>query len=443
MATRLSRLFAHNARPFQRQFLINSRVQQPCIHYIQLSTPTTRSHMITDSANLSISRRHLLRNTDKDQTYTGATLRHVGSISFKYIKYAVIAASSITVAGYLSWQALHLYLEHLHPTPRTFPSKARALLRAAYVREEIFPDFVVARLYLKLALRHIILAGMDENDPSVMNVWLRMAEDQIRNGDIIEGTNEYARLREILIRNKLENKAALVSKRLGELYTRLGDFTSAEAALVWALRKLIGRETGAEASEKETSPFVLAIENPDKVTPELAGCMVAIAGLYAMQREYQHALTLYLGTLKMIQARRSLELKDDETSDNWRSISQIPWECLEAIIAGNIGELYFGMGKEDEAVSWLQNGLNICLKNMGKRDCAECAGVILGNIGLIQEVKGDREQALANFMKAVEYANIAGDEVGRIEYEKRLDVLNVNADIGGDRSEGSREENAS
>ncbi|KAF9086346.1 hypothetical protein BGX23_008947 [Mortierella sp. AD031] len=77
--------------------------------------------------------------------------------------------------------------------------------------------------------------------------------------------------------------------------------------------------------------------------------------------------------------------------------------------------------KEEEALGWMQKALTMAKAKSGEhRDCDECAALGLNNLGLINEMEGKRDVALAQFREAVLHATIAKDYVGIDDYNRNI-----------------------
>ncbi|KAG0380258.1 hypothetical protein BGX24_009376 [Mortierella sp. AD032] len=87
--------------------------------------------------------------------------------------------------------------------------------------------------------------------------------------------------------------------------------------------------------------------------------------------------------------------------------------------------------KEEEALGWMQKALAMAKAKSGEhRDCDECAALGLNNLGLINEMEGKTEVALAQFREAVLHATMAKDYVGIDDYNSNITRLTeqLNAD---------------
>ncbi|GBB97883.1 hypothetical protein RclHR1_00310011 [Rhizophagus clarus] len=216
----------------------------------------------------------------------------------------------------------------------------------------------------------------------------------------------YQILELLLQQPQVERKETEIAKKLGELYIRVQEYNTAEKYLVWAIGLLQGNKVELLNENDEPVEFTSSsiFTNSSLINKDFIAITDLLASLYAKQRKYDYALTLYLGLLKMIQEKQKIN----------------DFECWEAIVNGHLGEIFYGIGKYDEALGWLQKGLTIAKNNSGNKDCDECAGVILNNLGLIHERKGNNELAISLYTNAIEFAQKAEDFVGIEDFARNL-----------------------
>jgi tetratricopeptide (TPR) repeat protein len=116
---------------------------------------------------------------------------------------------------------------------------------------------------------------------------------------------------------------------------------------------------------------------------------LSLANLYAVQRNFDLALPLYLQSLK---ASNHAAQEDPET-----------FVCLTAIIQCQLSETLYGLHRQEEALGWAQTALETAKKGITEedggvvsdktqslKDCQECAGVTLNNLGKMLEVNRNR-----------------------------------------------------
>jgi tetratricopeptide (TPR) repeat protein len=298
-----------------------------------------------------------------------------------------IFAASTAAVVLIGWQGYHIYIEHfLHPTPPELKHKARNLLHGAYVREEVSPRLDIATIYVQEALR-IALEDqkMDEDSDVALALRRRLAEDANRAGNLLDSIAEYSRFWKLLVHRLVQNgeesdsdkvlELVDVSKRIGDLYVRIGDYNEAEESLAWAVHTL----QSSKADIKSHKDYM-------KIETLTA---LSLANLYAVQRNFDMALPLYLQSLK--------------ASTNASQQNPEGFVCLTAIIQCQLSETLYGLGRRDEALGWAQESLETAKqgiieaeggsaseKSKSMKDCQECAGVTINNIGKMLEVRRDK-----------------------------------------------------
>jgi tetratricopeptide (TPR) repeat protein len=298
-----------------------------------------------------------------------------------------IVAISTTAAVVIGWQGYHIYIEHfLHPTPPELKHKARNLLHGAYVREEVQPQLEIATLYVQEALRITLEEQkMDEDSDVALALRRRLADDHNRAGNLLDSIAEYSRFWKLMINRLVQKEEESnpekvlelidVSKRIGDLYVRIGDYNEAEESLAWAVHTL--------KSSKADLTTMKDFRKLETLTT------LSLANLYAVQRNFDLALPLYLQSLK---ASNHAAQEDPET-----------FVCLTAIIQCQLSETLYGLHRQEEALGWAQTALETAKKGITEedggvvsdktqslKDCQECAGVTLNNLGKMLEVNRNR-----------------------------------------------------
>lgn len=262
----------------------------------------------------------------------------------------------MAVTGTIAFQSYHLYIEkYCEPTPPELNNRARRMLHGAYFRETVAPDHEIAAQYVRYALDIALLEQhLPEDSDLLLNLRLRLAEDERRAGNVLDALAEYSRAWKYMPKDS--PVAIDAAKKMGDLYMRIGEFREAEEFLVWALHRL--KEKGDD-------------QNRDlQITTTCS-----LASVYALQGEFKLALPLLLQALKQI----------PESSPPGSQ-----WMCLKAIIQNQLSECMYGVGKVDEAMGWAQASLEASaegLKNEAKLpDCQECGAVVSNNLGKLLEV---------------------------------------------------------
>ncbi|GES76700.1 tetratricopeptide repeat protein [Rhizophagus clarus] len=345
----------------------------------------------------------------RQQTAFQIAFKQAGREFLRFLKYLFISLLSTVLIGLLSWRGYHFYIEHfLHPTPTKLSRTARDCLRGAYVRTNISPDSHTAEIYLRQALQIVLEKDkLEVNDPIVIDILQSLGDNYIWRGSLHNAITQYKQILELLLQQpQVERKETEIAKKLGELYIRVQEYNTAEKYLVWAIGLLQGNKVELLNENDEPVEFTSSsiFTNSSLINKDFIAITDLLASLYAKQRKYDYALTLYLGLLKMIQEKQKIN----------------DFECWEAIVNGHLGEIFYGIGKYDEALGWLQKGLTIAKNNSGNKDCDECAGVILNNLGLIHERKGNNELAISLYTNAIEFAQKAEDFVGIEDFARNL-----------------------
>ncbi|CAG8505056.1 4586_t:CDS:2 [Diversispora eburnea] len=296
------------------------------------------------------------------------------------------------------FQRLHIYIEHyLHPTPKRLTRKARDCLRGAYFREEIEHDIVIAEAYLKRAIELAIDQGLAIDDPVIIDIWLRIAYNHVWANKFDEAITVYRSVFEMLLSKfgnknnennnknykdeRLENlkKAIYVAKKLSDLYIRVQEYDIAEKYISWRILRLQALLQGNNDIPEEE---------------------------YNISEEYP---------------TEELNI----TSTIFENTKMINKEYIASIIMSHLGEVFYGLGKQNEALGWMQQGLNITKNGSGIKNCEECAGVILNNLGIIYEREDKKDIAISLFNQAIEYAEKAHDIKGIEDYTNNLNKFNL------------------
>ncbi|KAG9292951.1 hypothetical protein G9A89_016313 [Geosiphon pyriformis] len=364
------------------------------------------------------------------------------TIFFRGLKHVLIGSIAFLTLLFIVSRGVHLYIEHFYySTPSSIPSKARDFLRAAYIFEEWYPNLENAQKILYDAF--IIIQKEKElppTDPIVLDILLRIANNAMRLGNLREANLDYKRIFDVLIYQDDEvnrKKAIDVAKKAAKISVKVKDFRLAEDYLIWTIETLnkelhtnknlsySGNNIESQVFKRTTSQDSF-INLQSKMSMDLIQCTVMLAGVYATQKQFDKALPLYLGSLKMLVERKATE-KDPEKKDLSKELTDSDsfHHCGDAIIMGHLGEIFYAMGKVEEAMGWFQKGFLIAKRGSGIRNCDECAGVILNNLGLINEKKGLLEDAKAFYSQALSFAEIADDVEGREEFSTNLHRIQI------------------
>ncbi|KAG0358167.1 hypothetical protein BG005_002638 [Podila minutissima] len=243
---------------------------------------------------------------------------------------------------------------------------------------------------------------------------------------------------------------AQFAKSAADCWMRMGEYEMAEEALGWIL--------SSRSSEAPAAGSTVSIEE--------IGLWSTLGALYVRQKKFDYALSLFVKALQSVQAKRNTLTEVSEDKDMWF--------CREAILMNSIGETLLGAAnavaslpaaqpkqedskpksesswkfwssssssssssgsttttkasksaeltkKEEEALGWMQKAIAMAKEKSGKhRDCDECAGLALNTLGLVYEMEGDKDVALAQFKEALVHATLAKDYVGVDDYNKNI-----------------------
>ncbi|ORX79616.1 TPR-like protein [Basidiobolus meristosporus CBS 931.73] len=329
------------------------------------------------------------------------------------LKVIILGGTSIFLTGYVVWKGTHIYIEHYaHPTSPNLNETARKLLRGAYVREEVAPDPYIAVTYLNTALK---IASEDQNlpdnSPEVTNILVRLGRALHKAFLWDEAIETYERAWKAADSPETQELRIRLSRYLGDIHMRLGNYQEAEKYLV------LGIQMSKELREKNSK----LSNTPQVPGPQELGIMVAMANMYALQQNYEYALPLYVGVLRKIKEYKEAQKLD--TSMPIKGSKEEDVTCLDAIVMGHLAEVFYGMKKNEEAISWAKNALKLAKKGVSVKECEECASVVSHNLGLIYEIKDDKEQAFSYFVQAVSHATTARDKNSAMRYRRDLNRL--------------------
>lgn len=359
---------------------------------IRLTIPKQTLRPCLNKRFLSTNRTFITRQQQKEPNFStnpyNEAMKNVKAQAKLVAKMTGYTILSMSTAIAFVWQASHWYIEYvMHSTPSELGYQARNLLHGAYIRESIAPDYEVASFYVREALRIALEEKkLDESSDTVIELRLRLANDEAHAGNLLDAITEYTRAWKLLL-DKKQDTTLLVetAKHIGDLYLRIGDFGHAEEFLAWSLHNLKERDALLQS----------------KIT-------LTLASLYAMQRNFKLALPLLSQTLKTVPEEAV---------------------CLKAIAQNQLSESMFGLGKLDESMGWAQAALESCAKDVKDQDCLECGGVASNNLGRLLELKGEFEKALDHYNQAVTYSLSVRDSDSHARYvlnaERLKDILAV------------------
>ncbi|CEG69091.1 hypothetical protein RMATCC62417_05230 [Rhizopus microsporus] len=323
-------------------------------------------------------------------TYNDAIsrLKSQGKLAGKITVYTVL---SVSAAIGLIWQLAHLYIEYtMESTPKELGFKGRQLLHGAYVREQLAPDYDIASMYIREVIRIALEEqNLKENSDTIINLRLRLAEDENKSGNLLDAITEYTRAWKLLMDNgkSHDQQTITAAKKIGDLYMRIDDYEHAEEFLAWAFHM----------SEKASQDDLLQSK-----------IKLSLANLYAIQRNFKLSIPLLSQLLKSLPEEQ---------------------HCLRAIVQNQLSEIMYGLDKKDEAMGWAQTALETCTKDIKNQDCLECGAIASNNMGRMLELSSEFEQALAYYNQAIKYASDAGNLTSHESYslnsERVQDIIAI------------------
>ncbi|KAI7872828.1 hypothetical protein BDF14DRAFT_1877298 [Spinellus fusiger] len=357
--------------------------------------------------------RNLLYRTEKEtlngfstSAYT-ESMRNIKSQAKFIGKLTGLSFIAVLSVTFIAWQSYHLYIEYfLESTPNELSYKVRSLIRGAYVREKLSPDYELASTYLREALQVALEEDkVEESTPCITMLRLRLANDEAHAGNLLEALAEYSRAWHFLLELEKDPSTASkayttlvahTAKNMGDLYLRVGDYTYAEEFLAWALH--VAAKAPLDVKEEEWRHF--------KVTTTCS-----LASVYAVQSHFELALPLFLQALREI----------PENTPRWI--------CMRAILQNQLAETMFGMGKMEEAMGWAQASFESCSAGVlaetdstqrEVKDCHECGAIVANNLGKLLELKGQLNEAAVYYKEAQVYALKLQDTDAFDKYGKNI-----------------------
>ncbi|KAI1319610.1 hypothetical protein EDD11_003603 [Mortierella claussenii] len=177
-------------------------------------------------------------------------------------------------------------------------------------------------------------------------------------------------------------KTVGVAQKLGDLYHAIKMDEQAERYYLWSVEQLLKnhdelREQTHGNSEEERLRHARDQEqvrkgfNFEKLPSwmnktDLGASLEALGGFYTSKRIYSNALPLYMRALSLVDAN----------------------SCHAAVLMCNISDAFAGLGQVEDATGWAERGLKVGSAQNGQ-ECDEGCGVLLYNLGMLHEMKGD------------------------------------------------------
>ncbi|KAF9171284.1 hypothetical protein BGX21_000083 [Mortierella sp. AD011] len=182
-----------------------------------------------------------------------------------------------------------------------------------------------------------------------------------------------------------------IAQKLGDLYHSIRKDEQAERYYLWSVEQLMrdheNLQSGAGGNpEEERLLFAREQEAMKKqfdfdklpswmTKTDLGASLEALGGFYTSKGIYRNALPLYMRALSLVDAK----------------------SCHAAVLMCNISDAFAALGNIEDATGWAERGLKVGSAQSGQ-ECDEGCGVLLYNLGMLHEMKGD-------ILKAQEYYN--------------------------------------
>ncbi|KAF8926145.1 hypothetical protein BGZ58_000147 [Dissophora ornata] len=211
---------------------------------------------------------------------------------------------------------------------------------------------------------------------------------------------------------------------LGALYVRQAKFDYALSVFVKALQLVQGHRAGLETRQGEETSVSATTVNSEK---DMWFCREAIL-THSIGETLYGAATASPSSSSPLSTGANSETKSEaaeqkKSSSSWKFWSSGSSSSSKSASASST-TLFKSVEqhkKEEEALGWMQKAVAMAKEKSGQnRDCDECAALGLSNLGLIYEMDGKTDVALAQFKEAVIYATQANDYVGLDDYNKNI-----------------------
>ncbi|KAF9948592.1 hypothetical protein BGZ72_009508 [Mortierella alpina] len=212
-------------------------------------------------------------------------------------------------------------------------------------------------------------------------------------------------------------KAVGIAQKLGDLYHSIRKDQQAERYYLWSVEQLLKNHEGVVERQSNISEEERRLQNardqeamrkqfnfdklPSWMTKtDLGASLEALGGFYTSKGVYSNALPLYM---------RALSLVD-------------PNSCHAAVLMCNISDAFAGLGNVEDATGWAERGLKVGSAQSGQ-ECDEGCGVILYNLGMLHEMKGDVMKAQDYYKQSKQHGLKTGFNQSIVESNKALKRL--------------------
>ncbi|RIA92923.1 hypothetical protein C1645_735924 [Glomus cerebriforme] len=312
----------------------------------------------------------------------------------------IFTATAITCLG--------LY-QYFFSTVYKYPEEIRKNLRKGLYYQNYRNDPTRAVNYYQTALNEAFNnAELDNASPEVTGIMIQLGSLYEELGRIRDALDVFTMAYDAIVTPnntpvKLDGKIKLrsigLAQKLGDLHQSLKQDEQAEKYYIWSVEQLLQSHSEvAQLNHDNNSRNNLFSKKIDMVLPpwmtftDLGASLEALAAFYSSRYKYAYALPLYLRALSLINPPES--------------------SCHSAVLMNNISEVFTGMGNLELAQGWAERGLKL-VENFNQkkktRECDECRGVLLFNLGMISELSG-------NVVKASEYYEKARNLAKKIDY---------------------------
>ncbi|KAG0292384.1 hypothetical protein BGZ97_005611 [Linnemannia gamsii] len=209
-------------------------------------------------------------------------------------------------------------------------------------------------------------------------------------------------------------KTVGIAQKLGDLYHALKKDQQAERYYLWSVEQLMknheqiqarspthtsDEERLQNARDREAMRKQFSFDNlPSWMTKtDFGASLEALGGFYTSKGVYSNALPLYMRALSLIE----------------------PNSCHAAVLMCNISDAFAGLGNIEDATGWAERGLKVGSAQSGQ-ECDEGCGVILYNLGMLHEMKGDVMKAQDYYKQSKQHGLKTGFNQCIVESNKAL-----------------------
>ncbi|KAF9388500.1 hypothetical protein CPB97_000940 [Podila verticillata] len=206
-------------------------------------------------------------------------------------------------------------------------------------------------------------------------------------------------------------KTVSIAQKLGDLYHATRQDQQAERFYLWSVEQLLkNHDEKAQGGDRDQERLENARDqetmkkqfNFDKLPSwmtktDLGASLEALGGFYTSKGVYSNALPLYM---------RALSLIDQDS-------------CHAAVLMCNISDALAGMNNMEEATGWAERGLKVSIAGSGQ-ECDEGCGVILYNLGMLHEMRGNPLKAQEYYKQSTQHGLKTGFNQCVVESNKAM-----------------------